>query len=359
MSSNKHIVVSAGGTGGHIVPALAIAEEFIKQGYKVSYIGNKNSMEERLAKEKNLDFYPIDVQKLYRSFTFQHIKFPYKLIKSIIRSCIILNTIKPALFLGAGGFVCGPVGLAAIITKTPLFLQEQNSFPGITTRFLSLFSKKVYLGNAKAKDFFKKDNTFHSGNPIFSEKLKSLEKIDYNAYNLSENTMKLFIIGGSQGSLFINNLILKNLDYILSLDIEIIWQTGKNNLNELSRKLSNRKGIHLLGFTNEMHKIYNSVDLAISRSGALTLAELEVKKIPSLLIPLPSSAGNHQLQNAKDFQKKGFGLVLEQKDVNDFQRTFRYCLENFSKNKEQFQSSLHLDAANTIVNDIKKTLKLI
>ena len=348
----KGIIVSAGGTGGHIVPALALADEFLKQGYKVSYIGNKGGMEERLAKDKGLEFYPIDVQKLYRNFTFQHLKFPFKLLKSIIQAYRIIKRIDPILLIGTGGFVCGPVGLAAILSKTPLFIQEQNSFPGITTRALSIYAKRVYLGNAGADKFFKRDNTMFSGNPIFKDKLTGNDKIDFEEYGLTKEARKLLIIGGSQGSQFLNELVLKNLDFLQEKGIELIWQSGKNNLEKIKMQIGNKKGIYLFGFTNEMPSIYNSVDFAISRCGALVLAELEVKKIPSILIPLPSSAGNHQYQNALDFQERGLGLLLEQRNVSDFQELFNQMLETEADNRKNFKEALHLQAAEMIFKDI-------
>ena len=143
--NNKRIIVSAGGTGGHIIPALVICEEFIKNGWQISYIGNKGSLEEKIVKNKGISFFPIDVQKLYRNFTFQHIKFPFKLIKSIVSSYRIIKEQKPQLIIGTGGFVSGPVGLAAILSKTPLYIHEQNCFPGLTTRFLGRYAKKVFI----------------------------------------------------------------------------------------------------------------------------------------------------------------------------------------------------------------------
>ncbi len=357
MNSNKVIIVSAGGTGGHIIPALVLCEEFIKNGWQVRYIGNKDSLEERLVQERGISFYPIDVQKLYRNWTFQHLKFPIKLLKSVMTSYQLIKQINPRFIIGTGGFVCGPVGLAAILAKVPLYLQEQNSFPGITTRFLGRFARKVFLGYKAAKVFFSKDNTEYSGNPIQKEKLLSNETINYEQYGLNKDSLKLLIIGGSQGSLFINNMVLKNLDFILNQGFEVIWQTGKNHLETIKQQISDRKGVYAFDFTNEMYKLYNSSDIALCRAGALTLAELEVKKIPSILVPLPNAAGNHQLRNAREFQNKGYGIVLEQKLINDFEQIFNLCVENLNQKKDKFKSCIHMEAASYICHSISDSME--
>lgn len=358
MIKKRRIIVSAGGTGGHIIPALEICLELQKNNFEVYYIGNKDSLEEKIIMNNKIRFFGIEVQKLYREITLQHLKFPYKLIRSIIQCIVILNKIKPCCVIGTGGFVSGPVGIASIFCKTPLFLQEQNSYPGITSKFLGLFAKKIYLGYKIARIYFKEEKTLYTGNPISMKLLQSDEVINFEDYQLSKDSLKLLIIGGSQGSEFINNLVLKNIDFLLNLGIELIWQTGVKQLNEIRKKTNDRKGIYLFDFTSEMYKIYNSVDLAISRAGALILAELEVKKIPSLIIPLPSAAGNHQLRNAKEFQLKGFGHVLEQKNIQNFQRIFSLFYECAEEKKEKFKHSNHLEASSNVVSDIIKELKL-
>ncbi len=352
MRKRKRIIVSAGGTGGHIIPALQICLELQKNNFEVYYIGNKDSLEEKIIKSNHIRFFGIDVQKLYREITLQHLKFPFKLVKSIIQCIVILRKIQPDCVIGTGGFVSGPVGIAAIFCKTPLFLQEQNSYPGITSRFLGLFAKRIYLGYKIARIYFNEEKTLFTGNPISLKLLQSEETINYEAYGLSKESVKLLIIGGSQGSEFINNLVIKNLDFLLNMGIELIWQTGVKQLESIKMKTIDRKGVYLFDFSTEMHKIYNSVDLSISRAGALILAELEVKKIPSIIIPLPSAAGNHQLRNAKEFQLKGYGHVLEQKNIQNFQRIFSLFFECVDEKKEKFKYSNHLEASTNIVSDI-------
>ncbi len=348
------VIVSGGGTGGHIIPALALAKELISLGNEVLYIGNKYSLEEKMCHENNIPFFSINVQKLYRSFTLKHIKFPFKLIVSFIDCIKQIRKYRPSAFIGTGGFVCGPAGIASLLLNIPVYIQEQNCYPGITTRFLGYFGERIFLASKDVYGLFNEKKTIISGNPILTEKLKSEEKIDFNSYGLVESSKKILIIGGSQGSLFLNNLILSHYDAILEIGYEIIWQTGSLHLKSVKAQLKDRKGIYCFDFSTEMHKIYNSVHLAIGRAGALTISELEMKAIPAILIPLPTAAGNHQYYNALEFQKRGLGLVLEQKSKGLFMRNLEFLIESLPQYKSNFKKSLHEDASERIIKIIMK-----
>ncbi|MDA3814303.1 MAG: glycosyltransferase, partial [Candidatus Cloacimonetes bacterium] len=163
---NKRVIIAAGGTGGHIVPAISIAKELIKEGVQILFVGNRNSMEQKLVMKQDIEFAEINVQKFYRKITVSHLKFPFKLIKSTINSKKIISKFEPDAFLGTGGFVSGPVGYAAHLLKVPIFLQEQNSYPGATTKLLSKYATKVFLGNHDAIKHLPKENAVYSGNPI-------------------------------------------------------------------------------------------------------------------------------------------------------------------------------------------------
>ncbi len=350
----KKILVAAGGTGGHIIPAISISKELISNGAEILFVGNKKSMEENLVLNESIPFKPINVQKLYRTFTFSHIKFPFKLLKSISDSVKIIKNFKPDAFLGTGGFVSGPVGYAAFLKKVPIFLQEQNSYPGLTTRLLSKHAYKIFLGSAEAEKFFKKEKLIFSGNPIKTDLKNNTDKISFSKTGLNKNTSKLLIIGGSQGSVIINNNLIPIIDEILKTGIEIIWQIGKFSFNSISKKIKSKKGIYFFDFSNEMVKIYNSVDFAIARAGALTIAELETKKIPSILIPLPSAAGNHQFYNALELVLQDTATIINQKDLTPeiLKKEIFEMSENYKTKKNHFRESIHLNAAKLISDSI-------
>ena len=357
---NLKILVAAGGTGGHIIPALAIAAEF-KKNYdaEILFVGNRNSLEEKLATQAGLNFAGINVQKLYRKFTLAHLFFPFKLGKSIYDSFRIIKKFKPNFFVGTGGFVSGPVGFAAHLKKIPVFLQEQNGFPGLTTRILSKYAKKIFLGNRQAEKFFPKNKTFFSGNPINPNFTEKTEKLDFEKIGLKKNSLKLLILGGSQGSVIINQNFYAVLDEILKSGIEIIWQIGKFSYEKYAEKIKNKSGVFGFSFSSEMSKIYNSVDFAVSRAGAITLAELETKKIPAILIPLPSAAGNHQFYNALEPVNKKVAILLEQKNLTPeiLKNKILEMKNSFEKMKNNFTETKHEFAAEIIAKEILKSQK--
>lgn len=355
---NKKVIIAAGGTGGHIIPAISIAKELMKEGVQILFVGNRNSMEQKLAMKHNIDFAEINVQKFYRKLTFAHFKFPFKLIKSIVDSRKIIRNFKPDAFLGTGGFVSGPVGYAAHLQKIPIFLQEQNSYPGATTKILSKYAVKIFLGNSKAKKYLPSNKLVFSGNPINQTVINETAEIDYTKHGLQKDTTKIFLTGGSQGSVVLNKAFLPIVTELLDNNFEIIWQIGKYSFDELYPKIKDTKGVYAFDFTNEMGKIYNSVDLAIARAGALSLAEMETKRIPSILIPLPSAAENHQYFNALELKEKNVAEIIEQKDLNSeiLRDTIFKMLDKIDEIKKKFTSTVHANAAENIVSMIMNYL---
>jgi len=348
------IIIAAGGTGGHIIPAISIANELMKEGAQILFVGNKNSMEKRLAEENSITFEEINVQKFYRKLTLAHIKFPFKLIQSIATSKKIIKNFKPDLFLGTGGFVSGPVGFAAHLLKVPIFLQEQNSYPGATTKLLSKYAKKIFIGNHNALQHLKNKNVIYSGNPINQNAVQEQQMINFKDHGLSKDTIKIFLFGGSQGSYVLNKAFFPIINNLLERGYEIIWQVGKYSYNEFNEKIKDKKGIYAFDFTNEIGKIYNSVDLAIARAGALSLAELETKQIPSILIPLPTAAENHQYYNALELEEKKVAKVIEQKSLNSqkLKETVLEMVENIDEIKNNFKNTVHANAAKNIAGTI-------
>jgi UDP-N-acetylglucosamine--N-acetylmuramyl-(pentapeptide) pyrophosphoryl-undecaprenol N-acetylglucosamine transferase len=354
----KKVIIAAGGTGGHIIPAISIAEELIKNDINVLFVGNKNSMEQELTAKREIVFKSINVQKFYRKITFAHLKFPFKLLKSVHDSKKIICDFQPDAFIGTGGFVSGPVGYAAHLKKVPIFLQEQNSYPGATTRILSKYTQKIFLGAKGAEKYLPKRKLIFSGNPVNSRIIEETSKLDFEKLGLKKDTIKLFLTGGSQGSVVMNKTFLPIVDELLENGIEIIWQIGKFSFNEFHPKIQNKKGIYGFAFTDEIGKIYNSVDFVIARAGAISLAELETKKLPSILIPLPSAAGNHQYYNAMELKEKGIAMVLEQKDLTSesLKAAINTMQNNFIDMHEKFKQTHHRESVKTIVNYVMRKM---
>jgi len=346
----KKIIISAGGTGGHITPAIALAKEFLKQNCQILYIGNKNSLEESIVTSENIKFKAIDVQKLYRKLTFKHLLFPSKFIRSVIKVLHIFKEFKPDAFIGIGGFVSGPAALAASLRKVPIFLQEQNSIPGLTNRLIGKKAENIFLGINNNE--FPAEKVIFSGNPVLLQDHK--EKIAYQEYGLNPHNKTILILGGSQGSYFINKSFEPIVDELLSNNLNIIWQLGNYSYQEFSEKLHGKQSVYAFAYTKEIEKIYNSSNLVIARAGALTLAEIETKRIPAILIPLPTAAKNHQVHNALALKKQA--IILPQNQV-----TSQSLLENIIKILQKPPQNIpycsrHLNAANMIVKNVLRRI---
>lgn len=355
----KVIVISGGGTAGHINPALSIAGYLKDAGWQVHFIGNKNSLEERLINRAGYPFHKIHVQKLYRRFTFSHIKFPFLLIFSVIRCVLIFKKIKPSIYLGTGGFVSGPAGLAAHLMNIPIYLQEQNSYPGMTTRGLAKWSQLIFLGNHKAADYLKNSRTKYCGNPINPVLLQSPIPWDQTKFKLDPTKKKIFLMGGSQGSLRLNNILEDIVDDLLGRGLELIWQTGNYSYQKFQEKFGERKGIYLFAYSDNIAALYNISDLVIARAGAITLAELEYLKKPAILVPLPTAAENHQLYNAQESAEKGEAEIIEQKNLTPvlLLKKVIYMMENIREYQLKFVETRHQHSARDIaavLNDLEE-----
>ncbi len=352
------VMIAAGGTGGHIIPAIALAKAFIERDVKVLMIGNRGGMEENLYQRHSLDYRLIDVQKIYRRLTLAHIKFPWKLLKSLVIAMRAIAHYKPDAVIGTGSFVTGPVAMAAILMKKPLFLQEQNSYPGLTTRHLVTYARKVFLGNMGAIAHLPHEICFFSGNPVLPLEDDDAVKIPRDM-NLREGTRKMLIIGGSQGSHRINRTVAEAAQHILDSGVDLIWQTGRIDYEEMKKRFEGVPGIHLFGFTDAMRYYYGQADFVLARAGAITLSEVETMRLPSILVPLPTAAHNHQYHNAMELKEKGLALVVRQKGLNvdSLLQAVRQIITDLDGMKYRFGDSPHPRAASLIAEIVLQILK--
>lgn len=332
------LLIGAGGTGGHIIPAIAIALEMSGKGWNVSFIGNKHSMEEILVHKHLFKFYPIQVQKIYRRVTFEHLKFPFLFLKSLYLCIRYITLYKPNAVLCTGGFVSGPVALSSVLLGEKLFFQDGNSYPGLTTRLMAKYSIHTFIASEEALAYLNNRNCILTGNPILKYTKLDKARINWHEYNLKTDTIKIFIVGGSQGSARINKVVSESLNEILALNAEIIWQTGKSHLHKTQMLIGNQKGIYCFDFTDKMSDFYQMSDIAISRAGALSIAELEEHGLPAVFIPLPTAAENHQFKNAETQVKKGYGLLLEQQFLTT--QTLLKAIKQLIDNYQQFIDNL-------------------
>ena len=348
------LIIGAGGTGGHIIPAIAVALQMAEMKWEVTFIGNSDSMEESLVQKYKFKFLPIKVQKIYRKLTLEHIKFPVLFIRSFLQCLSYMTKIKPDAVFCTGSFVSGPVALAAVLKKIPLYFQDGNSYPGLTTRLMKKYSAHVFISSKTAERFLSNASCLLTGNPILKYSKIDKNTIKWGSFNLSANSRKLFIVGGSQGSVLINQAIGDSLDSILEMGIEVIWQTGKAHKSQILNKYCNKQGVHIFDFTDNMSQYYQMSDFAIARAGALSIAELEEHKIPTIFIPLPTAAGNHQYKNAVAQRDKGVGVLLEQQHLSA--KTLLDSISKITANLSSYQDKLAQQPENQATTIIADTI---
>lgn len=333
------------------------------------YIGSSFGIESH-RKEKDLflkEYYiPVKgfARTLYKGAFLNNLKFPFRLFKSVFRVRQIFKSVKPDLVIATGGYVSGVPGREAIKRRIPLYIQEQNAWPGITTRILVKHARYLFYAYEDVLTYIHRrpgTRFIHAPNPV----RRTLKMMDMQSarkvLSLDPQRKTLFIFGGSQGSLSINREILKHAEtWTRDLPVQLLWQTGRNNYDAVNHEIKNREHIHLLPFIEKMGTAYSASDLIISRAGALTLAELEYVKKPAILIPLPSAAANHQYHNAKAFEKRCISVVIteERFSAGDLNTTVRKLInrpEVLDDLSDHFPDTIEDGLAiiiNTIIKDI-------
>lgn len=325
------VIFACAGTGGHINPAIAIANNILKHepDSKFLFIGTKTGLENELVKKAGYEIKHIRTGKLIRCVTLKNFKAVYETTKGVTEAKIIIKEFKPDLVIGTGGYICGPVMLAARIYKIPYILHESNAFPGISVKLLARNAACVMLGFSDAKARLKrKDNVVYTGTPsrFAREDIEVLDKEKCKKELGLKNVNKkiVFVTGGSQGAVKFNNTILEMVANKLSDDFFVILVAGNNNYDNLITKKENiekeknidlSRYIKIEKFVFNMEKMYKVADLCITRAGAMTVTELAIAGKPAILIPLPTAAENHQLYNAKVLSDAHAGIIIEQKDL--------------------------------------------
>lgn len=327
------VIFACAGTGGHINPAIAIAGIILKQNpdAQILFIGTKTGLENELVKKSGFDIKHIRTGKLIRSFTFKNIKAITQTYKGLLDAKVIMKEFKPDLVIGTGGYICGPVMLAARKYKIPYILHESNAFPGISVKLLAKKAAKVMVGFTDAKARLKrKDNVVYTGTPakFNREIINSLDKEKCKEELGFKNVNKKIVLvtGGSQGAVKFNKIVFDMVVNNLSEDFFVILVAGNKNYDDIISKKESiekeknidlSKYIKIEKFVFDMPKMYKIADICITRSGAMTITELTLASKPSILIPLPSAAENHQLYNAKVLADAHAGIIIEQKNLTD------------------------------------------
>lgn len=317
------VIISGGGSGGHIFPALAIAKSLEQKvpNVELLFVGAINKMEMEKIPNAGYNIKGLWISGIQRRLTYLNLIFPFKLIHSLISSIIIINRFKPDLVIGTGGFASGPLLYIAAKNNLPTIIQEQNSYAGITNKLLSKYVKKVCVAYHKMDKFFPKDKIVFTGNPIRESivNYQAIKDISIKMLNLNSNQSTVLVIGGSLGARTINVSILNGLDVFKSNKLNLIWQTGKEFSDKASFavKKIKTKGITTYSFIKEIDLAYKAADIIISRAGAIAISELCSIGKPVILIPSPNVAENHQFKNAQSLVNKNAALLVNDADSND------------------------------------------
>ncbi len=320
MKKQLKFIVSGGGTGGHIYPAIAIANE-LKLRYPdcdILFVGASDKMEMQKVPQAGYEIKGLWIAGLQRRLTLQNALFPFKVISSLFNSWSILRNFKPDAVIGTGGFASGPLLKAASSMGIPTVIQEQNSYPGITNKILASKAKKICVAYENLERFFPKEKIVFTGNPVRQDLLDVSEKREEAiAYFKLDATKKtLLVLGGSLGARRINQLLAKELETLLANDLQIIWQCGKLYLNEYE-SYSKHKNVQVVSFIERMDLVYAAADIVISRAGASSVSELCIVGKPVIYIPSPNVAEDHQTKNAQAIVDKNAALLIKEKMLEE------------------------------------------
>jgi UDP-N-acetylglucosamine--N-acetylmuramyl-(pentapeptide) pyrophosphoryl-undecaprenol N-acetylglucosamine transferase len=312
------VLFAGGKTGGHIFPAIAMAKEFKARfpDSRIFFAGTEGGMEEKIVPQHGFELSFIQTKGWSRRSHLANLFLGFYLMKGICQALKILNHNRPDLVVGTGGYVSFPVVLVASLKKIPTLLQEQNSYPGISTRFLAHFADEVCLSYSESRKYFHSSNKLNVvGNPVRRDLIHGEHSQGLAKFGLDDGKKTIFVFGGSQGAHGINLTMLQCLEW-LKLEWQILWQTGEADYSEISQKAKQKKiKCAVYPFVEDMRSAYAASDLVISRAGALTLAEITACGKPSILIPFPFATADHQRYNAEALQKQGAARMVLQKDL--------------------------------------------
>lgn len=357
-------ILSGGGTGGHIYPAIAIADE-LKRRYpaaEILFVGAQDKMEMQKVPQAGYKIKGLWISGIQRRLTFDNAMFPFKMLSSLLKARSIVREFRPHVAIGTGGFASGPMLRIAASAGVPTLIQEQNSYPGITNKWLSAGARKICVAYDNLQRFFPADKIIKTGNPVRQDLLEiGGKKTDAAAhFSLSENKKTLLVLGGSLGSRRINQLIAKEIVDIAAQGVQVIWQCGKF-YHEEYRHFGETEHIQVHAFIERMDLAYAAADVIISRSGASSVSELCIVGKPVIFIPSPNVAEDHQTKNAQAIvDAKGALLLKESQLDTQFAPTFTNLLQNGELRTELAENIKKLalpDATKDIVDEIEKLLK--
>lgn len=357
------IILSGGGTGGHIYPAIAIANE-LKKRYPMAeflFVGASDKMEMEKVPQAGYNIKGLWISGIQRKLTLKNAMFPFKLLSSLWKARGILKKFKPNVAIGTGGFASGPLLYMAALSKIPCLIQEQNSYPGITNKLLAKKVHKICVAYDNLDRFFPSDKLIKTGNPVRQDLLdiesKTIQGKDY--FNLKHGKFTVLVLGGSLGSRRINELIENELDYFEGRNVQVIWQCGKL-YHKMYKIYDDINYVHVVPFINRMDYAYAAADIIISRAGASSVSELCIVGKPVIFIPSPNVAEDHQTKNAEALAIQNAAIVIKESDLEvDFENKFSQLITSKEKREElttNIKKFAMVNATKTIADEVDKLL---
>lgn len=319
------IIVSGGGTGGHIYPAITLINNIKKlvPDAQFLYVGTKKGLEADIIPREQIPFATLEISGFERHLTAKNFVVLGKALGSLVKARSIVKKFKPDVAIGTGGYVCGPILMAAALMGVPSLIQEQNAIPGVTNKILAKFVNKIAVGYERAAKYFPAEKTVFTGNPIRDDILLSTRDEGLMEFSLDPFKKTILVSGGSRGAHSINKAMLKvHKHFANNYRVQIMHVTGKteydfvkNGLEEIGLDLQKADNFAVYPYLYDMPKALAAADIAVFRSGATSLAELTARGVPSVLIPYPFAAENHQEFNARELEKNGASRVILNRDL--------------------------------------------
>lgn len=364
--SIKKVIISGGGTGGHIFPAIAIANR-IKKEYpdaEILFIGAEDRMEMTRVPAAGYKIEGLWISGFQRRITMKNISLPFKILASLMKARRIIKNFKPDVVIGVGGYASAPTLQIASMLKIPTIIQEQNSYPGKTNKYLSKKATKVCVAYYGLEEFFPADKIEVTGNPIRTEvvQIEGLKGKGYELFKLDPNKKTVLVVGGSLGAKTLNESFVDKLKILQENDIQLIWQCGSYQHEDLKSRTANvdMTGIFLTRFINQMEMAYAVADVIVSRAGAIAISELCIIGKPIVLVPSPHVAEDHQTKNAMALVKDNAAILV--RDVEAREKLVPRLMELMNSPEEQkelannIQKKAISNADERIVNVIKSIM---
>lgn len=368
MVKNKpyRLIISGGGTGGHIFPAVAIADKFREKhpDAAILFVGAQGKMEMTRVPKAGYEITGLWISGLQRKITLSNLLFPVKVLSSYFKARSIVNEYKPDVVIGTGGYASGPMMMAATRVGIPTVIQEQNSHAGLANRNVADKVNTICVAYEGMEKYFPKEKIVFTGNPVRMSMVENLpdRKTAIKSWNLNPDAPVILILGGSLGARTINDSVVESLEEWIKKGYQVIWQTGKLYFDEMKQKSASsiNKGVVITDFIDDMKAAYGAADVIVSRAGALSVSEQCLVKKPVIYIPSPNVAEDHQRKNAKALTDKNAALMVEDGQARKkLEGAVAKLLEDTEKQRELSQNIASMakpNATNDIIKEIEKLI---